>query len=61
MQVVRDMAERCGTELRVVSATETTYQKALDMGLGLSHKGAMVQVWEDELGVVCRKYQRTDN
>ncbi|CAE6921941.1 Hgd [Symbiodinium sp. CCMP2456] len=37
----------------VVAATLATYQRALAMGLGEEHKGAMVKVWEAQLGVCC--------
>ncbi|OLP81356.1 2-(hydroxymethyl)glutarate dehydrogenase [Symbiodinium microadriaticum] len=37
----------------VVAATLATYQRALAMGLGEEHKGAMVKVWEAQMGVRC--------
>jgi 3-hydroxyisobutyrate dehydrogenase-like beta-hydroxyacid dehydrogenase len=41
--------------LPVTTATMTTYQMALDQGLGRENKGAMVKVWERVLGVEVRK------
>lgn len=38
----------------VLAAARSTYERALEMGLGREHKGAMVKVWEAELGVECR-------
>lgn len=38
----------------VVAAARGTYERALAMGLRQEHKGAMVKVFERELGVVCR-------
>lgn len=41
--------------LPVTAATMTTYQMALDQGLGRENKGAMIKVWEKVLGVQVRK------
>ena len=41
--------------LPVTAATMTTYQMALDQGLGRENKGAMIKVWEKVLGVEVRK------
>lgn len=40
--------------LPVTAATMTTYQMALDQGLGRENKGAMIKVWEKVLGVEVR-------
>eukprot|EP00408_Alexandrium_pacificum_P007852 CAMPEP_0171217744 /NCGR_PEP_ID=MMETSP0790-20130122/32846_1 /TAXON_ID=2925 /ORGANISM="Alexandrium catenella, Strain OF101" /LENGTH=347 /DNA_ID=CAMNT_0011683549 /DNA_START=6 /DNA_END=1049 /DNA_ORIENTATION=- len=39
----------------VLAAARGTYQRALDMGLSNEHKGAMIKVWEEELGVSCAR------
>ena len=41
--------------LLLTAATMTTYQMALDQGLGRENKGAMIKVWEKVLGVQVRK------
>jgi 3-hydroxyisobutyrate dehydrogenase-like beta-hydroxyacid dehydrogenase len=41
--------------LPVTAATMTTYQMALDQGLGRENKGAMIKVWEKLLGLEVRK------
>ena len=41
--------------LPVTAATMTTYQMALDQGLGRENKGAMIKVWEKVLAVQVRK------
>jgi 3-hydroxyisobutyrate dehydrogenase-like beta-hydroxyacid dehydrogenase len=40
--------------LPVIQAAMTTYQKALSLGLGQEDKGAMIKVFEKELGVAFR-------
>ena len=52
MQVVRDAAGSVGASLNVVDAARRTYEAALAAGLGSQHKGTMVKVWEDRLGVL---------
>eukprot|EP00931_Biecheleriopsis_adriatica_P071568 TRINITY_DN45444_c0_g1_i1.p1 TRINITY_DN45444_c0_g1~~TRINITY_DN45444_c0_g1_i1.p1 ORF type:complete len:185 (+),score=38.37 TRINITY_DN45444_c0_g1_i1:32-556(+) len=37
----------------VVAAARATYERALSLGLAKEHKGAMVKVWERDMGVVC--------
>ena len=51
MLVLRDAAESVGVGLDVVDAARRTYEAALAAGLGAEHKGAMVKVWEERLGV----------
>jgi 3-hydroxyisobutyrate dehydrogenase-like beta-hydroxyacid dehydrogenase len=41
--------------LPVTAAAMSTYQMALDQGLGGENKGAMIKVWEKVLGVQVRK------
>ncbi len=41
--------------LPVTAGCMTTYQMALDQGLGRENKGAMIKVWEKVLGVEVRK------
>lgn len=60
MQVVRDAAGSVGASLNVVDAARRTYEAALAAGLGSQHKGAMVKVWEDRLGVVVRATGRCE-
>ena len=52
MEVVAEAAEAAGVTLSVVGAARRTYEAALAAGLSHEHKGAMVKVWERELGVV---------
>ena len=53
MVVTQATIEACGidpNELRVLQATGETYSKALELGLGDEHKGAMVKVYEAAVG-----------
>jgi len=56
LETLQAVAEECGSCMPpVVASARQTYQRALDMGLGGEHKGAMVKVWESDLGVECRR------
>lgn len=41
----------------VARAARSTYERALAMGLGGQHKGAMVKVWEEHLGLECTPHE----
>ncbi len=43
----------------VAAAASKTYGKALDRGFGDENKGAMIKVWEDDLGVEVRSTTRS--
>jgi 3-hydroxyisobutyrate dehydrogenase-like beta-hydroxyacid dehydrogenase len=55
MQVVKKLAEQHDVEFGVIGATEATYSAALEQGLGWNHKGGMTKVWEERMGVECRR------
>jgi 3-hydroxyisobutyrate dehydrogenase-like beta-hydroxyacid dehydrogenase len=44
--------------LPMIETAMTTYQKALALGLGAEDKGAMIKVFENELGVAFRKKRK---
>eukprot|EP00446_Apocalathium_sp_SHHI-4_P062514 CAMPEP_0177417392 /NCGR_PEP_ID=MMETSP0368-20130122/68620_1 /TAXON_ID=447022 ORGANISM="Scrippsiella hangoei-like, Strain SHHI-4" /NCGR_SAMPLE_ID=MMETSP0368 /ASSEMBLY_ACC=CAM_ASM_000363 /LENGTH=282 /DNA_ID=CAMNT_0018886959 /DNA_START=8 /DNA_END=853 /DNA_ORIENTATION=- len=51
LETLGAVADELGVELPpVVTAARGTYRRALEMGLQDEHKGAMVKVWERELG-----------
>ena len=55
METAAASAVAAGVELRVVGAAALTYREALTgLDLGHEHKGAMVKVWERELGVIAK-------
>lgn len=55
LESVRCAAAGCGVEVpRVLAAAFETFEEAIALGAGEDHKGAMVKVWEQRLGVECR-------
>lgn len=58
MAKAAEIAAHFQIPLPMIQTAITTYQKALSLGLGAEDKGAMIKVFEDQLGVAFRKKQK---
>lgn len=61
MQVLEEIENQLKVNLRVIDATREVYQHTLELGHGELCKGAMIKLYEKELGVSCSKKPRASS